>query len=51
MSYPHETAKSRIIYAVYGESFGTMRTVPSVIRLVVREDQYEEALALLKDFM
>lgn len=42
---------SGIVYAVYGESFGTIRAVPSVIRLVVREDQYEDALELLKDFM
>lgn len=40
-----------IAFAVQGELFGTIRQVPSTIRLVVAENQYEEALALLKDFM
>ncbi len=40
-----------IVYAVQGESFGTIRQVPSTIRLMVEEDQYEDALVLLKDFL
>ncbi len=40
-----------IVYSVQGETFGSMRSVPSAIRLVVQENQYSEALELLKDFM
>ena len=40
-----------ITYAIQGESFGTIRQVPSAIRLVIDERQYQEALALLKDFL
>ena len=40
-----------IQYAVQGESFGTLRQVPSAIRLVVDETQYQETLELLKDFL
>lgn len=40
-----------IDYAVHGESFGTLRQVPSTIKLVVAEDQYEDTLDLLKDFL
>ena len=40
-----------IDYAVQGESFGTLRQVPSAIKLVVIENQYEQTLELLKDFV
>ena len=40
-----------INYAIQGESFGTIRQVPSAIRLLVAEEQRLEALELLKDFI
>ena len=38
-------------YSVQGETFGSIRQVPSAIRLMVQENQYEDALELLQDFM
>ncbi|MCP3871952.1 MAG: DUF2007 domain-containing protein [Desulfobacteraceae bacterium] len=40
-----------IIFSVQGELFGAIRGVPSTIRLMVQESQYEDTLELLKDFM
>ncbi len=40
-----------IVYSVQGETFGSIRQVPSAIRLMVQESQYEQALDLLADFM
>ena len=40
-----------IVYAIQGEKFGSIRQVPSAIRLVVQESQYDDALDLLSDFM
>ncbi len=40
-----------IAYAVQGETFGSIRQVPSAIRLVVQENQYTETLELLENFM
>jgi hypothetical protein len=40
-----------IVYFVQGESFGTICAVPSAIRLLVQESQYNEALKLLEDFI
>lgn len=40
-----------IVYAIQGEAFGSIRQVPSTIRLVVQESQYDDVLELLADFM
>jgi len=40
-----------IIFSVQGELFGAIRGVPSTIRLMVQESQYEDTMKLLKDFM
>lgn len=40
-----------IVFAVQGEIFGSIRAVPSSIRLMVQESQYEDVLEILKDFM
>ncbi len=42
---------SGIVHAMQGETFGSIRQVPGAIRLMVQENQYEDALILLKDFM
>lgn len=41
----------KINYAVQGETFGTLRQVPSAIRLMVDENQLQDAEELLKDFL
>ncbi len=40
-----------IVYSIQGETFGSIRQVPSAIRLMVQEDQYDQALELLQDFL
>ncbi len=40
-----------IVYAIQGETFGSIRQVPSAIRLVVKENQYADILELLENFM
>ncbi len=40
-----------IVYAVQGETFGSIRQVPSAIRLVVQESQYADTIELLENFM
>ncbi len=40
-----------IVYAVQGETFGSIRQVPSAIRLVVQESQYTDTLESLENFM
>ncbi|WP_022666955.1 putative signal transducing protein [Desulfospira joergensenii] len=40
-----------IDYTIQGESFGTIRQVPSAIKLMVNEIQYQDSLELLSDFL